>query len=133
MKNTAKCFVLLLGLCVLITQSETVKGSNVSGYSKTSIDGHPVWISNEFSSKEPGLLKRVLATLKKDFQQIDSLMPASAKAATSSTAIWLELETGPFGGVSGNGAVYHPSSGWLCQGRRHPAAKILKCGNKFSE
>jgi hypothetical protein len=121
MKKTAKCFVLLLGLFVLVTQSETVNAAAVVGYSPTTVQGHSVWISDEFSSKDPGLLKRVLATLKKDFQQIDNLMPAAAKAAISSTAIWLELETGPLGEVSGNGAVYHPSSAWLKKHGQEPA------------
>jgi hypothetical protein len=119
MKTTAKYLVLLLIL--LSMNLQLFAASKVRGYQPTTIDGHPVWVSEELIGKEPQLLKEVLATLRKDLEQLDCDMPAPAREAIRSTAIWLELETVAFGIVSGKGAVYHPSKSWLIEHGKEPA------------
>lgn len=120
MKTTAKYSVLLLILLSMNLQY-AIGASKVNGYKPTTIDGHPVWISNEFSDKNPRLLKRVLNTLEEDLLQLDRDMAAPAREAIRSTAIWLELETKPAGMISGKGAVYHPSKSWLIKHGKEPA------------
>jgi hypothetical protein len=119
MKTTAKYLVLLLILLSMNLQSQAA--SKVRGYQPTVIDGHPVWINNEFASKKPELLKKVLATLEEDLKQLDRDMARPAREAIRSTALWLELETEAFGIVSGKGAVYHPSKSWLIKHGKEPA------------
>ena len=119
MKTTAKYLVLLLILLSMNVNS--FAASKVRGYQPTTIDGHPVWVSNEFIAKKPELLKKVIATLGKDLEQLDRDMPASAREAIRSTALWLELETEASGIISGKGAVYHPSKSWLIKHGKEPA------------
>ena len=119
MKTTAKYSVLLLILLSMNLQSAVA--SKVHGYQPTTIDGHPVWINNEFISKKPELLKKVLATLEEDLKQLDRDMASPAREAIRSTALWLELETKASGMISGKGAVYHPSKSWLIKHGKEPA------------
>jgi hypothetical protein len=96
----------------------------VEGYRCIKVEGHLLWFNKDFMAKEPELLNKTIAAVIADLKQLNELLPAASREAVKPTAIWLELETEPFGTVSGKGAVYHPSAQWLAEhGKKTEMAK----------
>lgn len=120
MKNIANYLVLLL-VVIFLAPFTFAATRKVEGYRCIRLQGHPVWISKEFIAKDPELLKKVIQAVSSDLKMLDTSMPPAAREAIRTTALWLELETEPFGTVSGKGAVYHPSRQWLKDHGKEPA------------
>lgn len=92
----------------------------VEGYRCIKAQGHLIWFNKEFLAQRPQLLNETIGAVIADLKHMNSLFPAPARKAVKPTAIWLELETEPFGTVSGKGAVYHPSERWLIEHDKMP-------------
>ena len=120
MKSKTTLYTLLLILFIICPAIFSEPTPQLDNYRCIKADGHIIWFNKEFMAKEPHLLNRVIAGVIQDLKELDEIMPAAAREAIKPTQIWLELETEPFGTVSGKGAVYHPSAKWLIEHGKMP-------------